>query len=1064
VTDAPRAPADRSSPTRSADPSSSPVRREQDTSWSASPVRDPGRYEFLNEHGRGGLGRVSRVHDKDFGRNIAIKELLARSPVNEVRFVREAMITARLEHPGIVPVYESGRWPDGTPFYAMKLVSGRSLRALIAERKTVDERIGLLHHVIAVADAIAYAHGRSIIHRDLKPANVIVGDFGETVVIDWGLAKDLSDSADLPRGDGSPAPGDGLTSAGAILGTPTYMAPEQARGEVVDQRADVFAIGAMLWELCAVQKVPPTDLAHRHRMLRRAGIDADLVTIIDKALDPDPERRYLDAGELAADLKAFKSGARIAAREYSLWAMLAHWTRRHRALALSVTVVVSLAAASALVYVRNIAVARDRADIALVRAQVERDRSKLSEAALVIDRDPNRARDLLSSFTTRAPQVALLTSRARQLSATHVIPLSTTVYGLFRASGKESVEMRTSGDALVRIDPRTGALTNVDDGVTEAFTYRDGQPVYGRRQPGAGGVEIVTPSNRSAFPFGDLESATHIVALDSATYVLDARGDLHRFDGAVSAVVDHGIHGIVGDRDLLLVCRRNGQLDVERGGSVVRRERCAQTKSPLAMAVIGHDYVAVTDRGSLIVSRSDVALELPAGLTGEYELALSSRGVVGISDYVAGGKSWFVRPGGTQLEPGPVYPSQPYGVAADGDLVAWSYEDGTVIVRDTLTGLVWGLHGHPGSVGFLVIDAANARVISASRRELRIWEIKRAPTSLVAAMPCSIFHVELSPDGSTGALDCNDGGVRIWSRRTGAVTQIQKHVGYSDGVRWFGERLCSAAQGDGQVQCSNPDGSALEILESHSRSADSLTVAADQHAIAFSSRAGKVWRFDRTRHTLRTLYAHQGRRVVTAISDDSRLLASCAEDGSLTVYDLRTDRFVAQIFAHAGEPCGVSWVGDELWSSGGEGTLKRWALRDGELRLQHAVQATAALRLLKPIGSGWTAVEGASTLLISRDGTSVALRIDAGKSVTALDVSADRHYIAASANGEIIVIDLQRNAIATLATGAPIQQLGFLEPALLSFSEPAALKTLRVDQLDYVPFVPTPAPPNRVSF
>ncbi|MEO7733267.1 MAG: serine/threonine-protein kinase, partial [Kofleriaceae bacterium] len=152
----------------------------------ASPVRDPARYEFLSEHGRGGLGRVSRAHDKDFGRDIAIKELLTRSHVNELRFVREAMITARLEHPGIVPVYETGRWPDGTPFYAMKLVSGRSLRALIAERKTVDERIGLLHHVIAVADAIAYAHGRSIIHRDLKPANVIVGDFGETVVIDWG--------------------------------------------------------------------------------------------------------------------------------------------------------------------------------------------------------------------------------------------------------------------------------------------------------------------------------------------------------------------------------------------------------------------------------------------------------------------------------------------------------------------------------------------------------------------------------------------------------------------------------------------------------------------------------------------------------------------------------------------------------------------------------------------------------------------------------------------------------------------------------------------------------------
>ena len=272
-----------------------------------SQLRDPDRYHIIAEHGRGGLGRVSRAHDRELGRDVAIKELLSRGQVGEVRFLREALITARLEHPGIVPVHEAGRWPDGTPFYAMKLVSGRPLRDLIAERTTVTERIGLLHHVIAVADAIAYAHGRHIIHRDLKPANVIVGDFGETIVIDWGLAKDLTTTEDSAASGGPPRSrqDDGLTSAGSVLGTPAYMAPEQERGEHVDQRADVFAIGAMLWELCALQKVPPTEPQLRHRMLRRAGIDQDLATIIDKALEPDPQRRYPDAGALAADLKAF---------------------------------------------------------------------------------------------------------------------------------------------------------------------------------------------------------------------------------------------------------------------------------------------------------------------------------------------------------------------------------------------------------------------------------------------------------------------------------------------------------------------------------------------------------------------------------------------------------------------------------------------------------------------------------------------------------------------------------------------------------------------------------------
>src|SRR5687767_14386837 len=142
-------------------------------------VRAPGRYETLVEHGRGGLGRVLRVHDRELGRTVAIKELLRRGRTAEVRFFREALITARLEHPGIVPVHEAGRWPDGTPFYAMKLVAGRPLAALLADARSPADRLGLLPHVIAVADALAYAHERDIIHRDLKPANVIVGDFGE---------------------------------------------------------------------------------------------------------------------------------------------------------------------------------------------------------------------------------------------------------------------------------------------------------------------------------------------------------------------------------------------------------------------------------------------------------------------------------------------------------------------------------------------------------------------------------------------------------------------------------------------------------------------------------------------------------------------------------------------------------------------------------------------------------------------------------------------------------------------------------------------------------------------
>jgi WD40 repeat protein len=421
-------------------------------------IRDPERYRIIGEHARGGLGCVTRAHDRELGRDVAIKELISRGNISEVRFMREALITARLEHPGIVPVHEAGRWPDGTPFYAMKLVAGRPLRDLIAERTTVEQRIGLLHHVIAVADAIAYAHGRNIIHRDLKPANVIVGDFGETVVIDWGLAKDLRAPDDTVAG-ASPQPDrhDGLTTTGNVLGTPAYMAPEQRRGERVDQRADVFAIGAMLWELCAPEKVPPADLGVRRRMLRRAGVDADLIAIIEKALEADPARRYPHASAIAADLKAFKAGARISARGYSLFALLGHWARRHRGPAISIAAASAVALSGGALYVHNIAAERDRAEASnnrLILEQVDR----------LLQSDPSAAVDLLRTYRGRdAQQLAMLEAKAQGLgvAVTRVQPHTQVIYmaqpladGTLLTLGDDGTVVKTAPDGHSRIIAR----------------------------------------------------------------------------------------------------------------------------------------------------------------------------------------------------------------------------------------------------------------------------------------------------------------------------------------------------------------------------------------------------------------------------------------------------------------------------------------------------------------------------------------------------------------------------------------------------------------------------------
>jgi serine/threonine protein kinase len=219
-----------------------------------------GLYAIGEEIARGGMGRILAARDRKLGRNIAVKELLSTNPGLEARFEREMRISARLQHPAIISVHDAGRWPSGEAFYTMKHVEGRALDDVIEETTTLPERLALLPNVLAVADAIAYAHAEHVIHRDLKPANVLAGAFGETVVIDWGLAKDLYDGeleseVDAPTTTEGEA---GLTVVGEVMGTPAYMPLEQARGAAVDERADVYALGAMLYHLLSGQ-IPCAD-------------------------------------------------------------------------------------------------------------------------------------------------------------------------------------------------------------------------------------------------------------------------------------------------------------------------------------------------------------------------------------------------------------------------------------------------------------------------------------------------------------------------------------------------------------------------------------------------------------------------------------------------------------------------------------------------------------------------------------------------------------------------------------------------------------------------------------
>jgi serine/threonine-protein kinase len=300
---------------------------------SDGPDRSPtGRYEILGEIARGGMGAVLKGRDHELGRDLAVKVLLADHrdrPSMVRRFVEEAQIGGQLQHPAIVPVYDLGVLPDRRPFFAMKLVRGRTLAALLEARDGPEhDRPRLLGIFEQVCQAVAYAHAHGVIHRDLKPTNVMVGSFGEVQVMDWGLAKVLARDGTVEAtgpaiGAVRDGRGTGTSRAGSVMGTPAYMAPEQARGEVdrLDERSDVFALGAILCEALTgrppfagrtraevLERAAAGDTAEALAALESSGADTELLGLARACLAAEPAGRPRDAGAVARSMTAYLAG------------------------------------------------------------------------------------------------------------------------------------------------------------------------------------------------------------------------------------------------------------------------------------------------------------------------------------------------------------------------------------------------------------------------------------------------------------------------------------------------------------------------------------------------------------------------------------------------------------------------------------------------------------------------------------------------------------------------------------------------------------------------------------
>ena len=365
------------------------------------------RFSLLRNLARGGLGEVYVAKDRELDREVALKKILdnrRHSQDIHDRFIAEAKITGGLEHPGIVPVYGLGAFPNGDPFYAMRLIRGQSLHKAIyslyemkskPKDETARDRIlrSLIRAVIDACYAVGYANSRGVIHRDLKPQNIMIGKFGETLVVDWGLAKvrGIEDTAymrseapmdDARRSDSAP------TEMGSVLGTYAYMSPEQANGRIdlIDRRSDVFSLGATLYAVITGQPLYREDnrdetivAAKSCKFLKphelNPRISRSLEAICLKALSKDPVQRYSNAVELAEDLDNWIAGDPVNAFPERMVQRTLRFARKHQTSVASVFVFLCVASIGLLL--ANWAVGKQR-NIAMQERDRANDASKLA--------------------------------------------------------------------------------------------------------------------------------------------------------------------------------------------------------------------------------------------------------------------------------------------------------------------------------------------------------------------------------------------------------------------------------------------------------------------------------------------------------------------------------------------------------------------------------------------------------------------------------------------------------------------------------------------------------------